>query len=377
MKRILIIYATYGNGHKIVANYIKDSFKNKNKDLEIMTIDILDYCSLFINTFSKKLFEKTMFSKIPVIWELIYKFYNNKYRSIGTKKMCYRLYDKNNLRKIIKDFNPQVIISTHFFGSILIEKYKKDNLINSKLYTIITDYELHEFWTKAYKSETAIIVSNKEMKKELLQKGVPKEKVKVFGIPLSDDFNNELDKDDLRRKFKLKKQKTILFFGGGNNSNSSFIYLKKLLAYDDYFNIIFIAGNNSKLKNSVTKLVKKNKCQNVKILGYTNKVYEYMTASDLVITKPGGLTITECLYLQKPMLIINRNAGQEKGNYKYLVKNKLAIKTSNSYKFNKYLRQLAYNDKILNNLNNSLKKYGKKQSMDDLYNLIIDKKNSK
>ena len=147
-KKILIVYATYGNGHKIVANYIKDSFKSKNKDLDIKTIDILDYSSPFIKTMSKKLFEKTMFSKIPIIWELIYKFYNNKYRSIGTKKLCYNLYDKINLRKLVSDFNPDVVISTHFFGSILMEKYKKNELINSDLYTIVTDYELHEFWIK-------------------------------------------------------------------------------------------------------------------------------------------------------------------------------------------------------------------------------------
>lgn len=371
-KRILVVYATYGNGHRIVAEYIKKSFKKKDENISVKTIDILDYSSPFIKTVSKKIFEKTMFSKIPIIWELIYKFYNNKYRSIGTKKMCYKLYDKNNLRKEVVKYKPDVVISTHYFGSMLMEKYKKEGLINSKLYTIITDYEIHEFWTKSFKSEEAIIVSNKEMKNDLLKKGISRNKIKVYGIPLSDNFMQDLDIDDLKRKLKLDNdRKTILFFGGGNNSKSSLAFLKKALNYDANFNILFIAGKNKELKNKVTKLAKENNCKNIKILGYVNNVYEYMYASDLVVTKPGGLTVTECLYLHKPMLIINRNAGQEKGNYKYLVKNKFAIKTSHPYKFAKYLKEIANNDKILKNMQKALKKYGQKHALDDLFNLIM------
>ncbi len=167
-KRILVVYATYGNGHRIVAEYIKKSFKKKDENISVKTIDILDYSSPFIKTVSKKIFEKTMFSKIPIIWELIYKFYNNKYRSIGTKKMCYKLYDKNNLRKEVVKYKPDVVISTHYFGSMLMEKYKKEGLINSKLCTIITDYEIHEFWTQSIKSEESIFLTNKAMKNDLL-----------------------------------------------------------------------------------------------------------------------------------------------------------------------------------------------------------------
>ena len=125
------------------------------------------------------------------------------------------------------------------------------------------------------------------------------------------------------------------------------------------------------LTEKIDKLAKENNCKNIKILGYVNNVYEYMYASDLVVTKPGGLTVTECLYLHKPMLIINRNAGQEKGNYKYLVKNKFAIKTSHPYKFAKYLKEIANNDKILKNMQKALKKYGQKHALDDLFNLIM------
>ena len=170
IKKILIPYATYGNGHKVVANYIKERFEKKNPDIEIETLDILDYATPFMRKVSKGLFEKTMFAKNPIIWELIYRFYNHKFRSLGMRKLCYHLFDNAKMRSKIEEYNPDIIISTHFFASILASKYLKNNLIQSKLYTVITDYEVHEVWTKSFKYEEAIIVSNKEMSKEDLLK---------------------------------------------------------------------------------------------------------------------------------------------------------------------------------------------------------------
>lgn len=369
IKKILVPYATYGNGHKIVANYIKTSFLNKNDNLIIKTIDLLDYTTPFMKRFSQTLFEKTMFAKRPVIWDLVYRFYNHNIQAKGLKYIAYQLFDKDSLRKEIIDFNPDVIISTHYFASMIVAKYKKKNLINSKLYTIITDYELHEAWINTINDEEAVIVSNKDIRNEILKKGVSKEKVKVFGMPLSDSFINT---NIYKEKLKLDKEKiTILFFGGGNNSKVSIPFFKKLINEKYNFNIIFIAGNNKKIKKKVTKIVKEFEIKNVKIIGFTKRVNDYMNASDLVITKPGGMTISECIFMQKPMLLINRSAGQEKGNYKYLLKKKYALKASNIYKFNRYLKKINKDPSILEKMKNNMKNENKKKATDELYRLII------
>ena len=369
-KTVLVLYATYGNGHRMVANYIKEYF-NKLDDINVEIVDLLDYASPFAKKATLKLFEKTMFVKLPIIWEILYKFYDNKYRSIGIRKVCYKLFDKDRLRKKINSLNPDVIISTHYFGSIMAAKYKKEGLIDSKLYTIITDYEIHEFWIKSYKYEETIVVSTKEMRKDLISRNIPKEKIKVFGIPISDNFDLDLDKADLKRKYKVDNDKiTILFFGGGNNSTSCLPFFKKLVMNSKNFNIIFIAGNNHDIKQKAMRVAKDYRTSNIKILGYVNNVYEYMMASDLIISKPGGLTVSECLFLQKPMLIINRNAGQEKGNYKYLVKNGYAIKASTPKKFLKYINILDNNHKFIEKMTKNLIKRNKKSSIDELYKLI-------
>lgn len=371
-KKILVPYATYGNGHKSVARYIEEYFTKQDENIEVLSIDLLDYTSLFIRVVSKKIFEKTMFSRLPILWEIIYKFYNNKYRSIGTKKMCYSFFDRKKLREKVKDFNPDIVISTHFFGSILFSKYKKIGFINAKLYTIITDYELHEFWLKSLKYETAVIVSNQQMKKQLLKRGISSDKIKVYGIPLSDNFSHKFDVPKLKKKFKIKSNKTIiLFFCGNNNSLTSLPFVKKLLKYSESFYIILITGKNNKLKAKINKLGIDVKDKDVKVLGYVNDVYEYMSISDIIITKPGGLTVSECLVLQKPMILINHNAGQEKGNYKYLVHQKYALKASNPYKFNKCLKLIQKDPKIIKKMKYQILKDKKDSAIKQLYNLVM------
>ncbi len=372
IKKILIPYATYGNGHKVVANYIKDNFKQKNPDIKVETLDILDYATPFMRKVSKGIFEKTMFAKNPFLWEFIYRFYNHKFRSLGMRRLCYHLFDNDKLRHKMQEFNPDIIISTHFFASILASRYIRYNLINSKLYTVITDYEVHEAWTKASNVEEAIIVSNKEMRSELLERGVPKNKIKVFGIPLSDAFCEQLDSKECKKKLKLDNgQITILFFGGGNNSSVSLPFLEKLIMGDYKVNVVFIAGRNNELRKKVSDLVKKNNIANIQVLGFVDKVKEYMVASDLVITKPGGLTVTECLFLQKPMLLINKSAGQEKANYKFLVKNKYALKASNPKEFGIYLDKISKNPKILDVMSKNMGKEKKKKAIDELYSLVM------
>ena len=118
------------------------------------------------------------------------------------------------------------------------------------------------------------------------------------------------------------------------------------------------------LKNKLTT-------KNIQVLGFVDGVKEYMTASDLVITKPGGLTVTECLFLKKPMLLINKSAGQEKANYKYLVKNKFALKASNPKEFGTYLTKIAKNPQILKKMSDNMGQDKKKTAIDELYSLVM------
>ena len=241
------------------------------------------------------------------------------------------LFNNSYLKKKILDFNPDLVISTHYFCSTIISKFKNKNLIDSKLITIVTDYEAHEFWLENEKCEDFIILGNSLEKRELIKKGFDKKKIKDIGIPLSDEFNKKIyNKEKTLRKYKLDvSKKTLVFFCSRGRITSS--YVKELVKHQLNYNILIITGNNSKLRTQLKELIKQFGLSDAKILGYVNNIPELLNIADLIVTKPGGATVTECLYFNVPMLFIGKHSGQEKANARYLVGQKCALSVSNQF----------------------------------------------
>lgn len=373
-KRILITYATYGSGHLAVAKYIEDYFRKQNPDFEILSLDLLKYAIPVIGEISR-IVSDTVVLKFPVICDLHSKiFYNKITNSLFDVKINVKLFDSKKLKKVISDFNPDITVSTHFYGSTLIAKYNKAGLIKSKLITIITDYKAHELWLKNYKSENAIIVPCKEAKRHLIENWpeVDQKMIKNFGIPIFNRMENNLNYDELLKKHHVKNDLPIITFFGGSSyaTSNSFQYFRKLVKSNVKAYIFFVAGNATGLKEKAEKLVKKHKAKNIKVLGYVNNVPEYMTMSDFIITKPGGILINECIYFAKPMLLINGGGGQEKDNYKYLVKKGFAIRANSTFTFAKYLEHLTTNKQILEMMKDNVLSYENKEAIIKLYNLV-------
>ena len=150
------------------------------------------------------------------------------------------------------------------------------------------------------------------------------------GIPLSNRFLAHYDKEKTLSEFGLKSDKTtVLFFAGGEygfGKDNTFKILKSLIENFPYMQVIAIAGKNEKMKERFDNLVAEtNSGENVKVLPYTNKVPELMSVSDLVISKPGGLTTTESLASGLPIIVINPIPGQEQENAEFLEKNKVGV----------------------------------------------------
>lgn len=367
MKKILIMYASYGTGHKKIAEYIEFYFKN-NGNFEIETIDILKMSTPFLGILSQKTFEKINFS-IPYLWDLLYNTFNRKIHLFPKKTIILSIFKNKKLKKKIMDFNPDLVISTHYFCSTIISHYKTKNRINSKLITVVTDYEAHEFWLENEKYEDYLIIGNSIEKRELIRKGFARKKIKDIGIPLSEDFNkNNYNKEKTFKNYKLdSNKKTLVFFcSRGRITNS---YVKELVKTNLEYNILIVTGNNYRLKNKIKKVKKQFGISNAKILGYINNVPELLNIADLIITKPGGATVTECLYFNVPMLFIGRHSGQEKANAKYLVKQKCAIVATNPFEMLNKINMLFNDEKKLEKLKKNTKKVNKKNSMKKLFDI--------
>ena len=360
MKKILILYATYGSGHQAVSNYIKDYITNKSSDFEVLTLDILKYAKPIVGPLSKSMGEALVL-KTPLLWDIIFKVANHKVISEVSLDTTVKMFETKCLKKMIIDFKPDLIICTHYYASTLIGNMKMNKEIYTKMVSIQTDFAAHEWFLRNYKYEDAIIVPCKEAKKALLEKrpDIKKNKIKNFGIPIYNRFNDEIDNTKLFKKFNVNETKIIAtFFGGGIYKTSTvYPYFKRLVKEGFNGTLYFITGNAKDLRVKAQKLVKKYHADNIKVLGYVNNVPEYLMISDYIISKPGGSIINECLYFGRPMVLITKNGGQEKENYKYLVRKRFAVKINNPYLFARYLKNLNSSDIVLNKMKNNVQSY--------------------
>lgn len=214
------------------------------------------------------------------------------------------------------------------------------------------------------------------MKDYLISKNISESKVFVTGIPISSRFLKTYDKKEILNEFNLEEnKKTILFFAGGEfglGKNRTLQIFENLIKNFENIQVIAIAGKNEKMKLHFESIVKEyNREKNVRVLEYTNKVPELMAISDLVISKPGGLTTSESLASNLPMIIINPIPGQEEENAEFLESKGTGIwirKNDSPYEI---FKDLFSNTTKLDNLKNNTKILAKKHSTEDICKILF------
>ncbi len=371
-KKVLVIYARYGSGHKSIAEYVAKYLMEHNPKMEVLLFDMTPYGNA-LGKLSIKLWDWVCHKRHEKIFDTVYELMDHKITSLGNRKTAKQSYDNLELRQVISEFNPDVTISTHFFCSNMIAYYNELGLTHSKIYTIITDYRTHEFWTSNKKYEDGYIVGNEVVKEELIQRGMDPKKIYPYGLPLNINKINHLDDPNvIQKRYNLNPHlKTILFFGGSAlGSMYYYDYLKELLKLNLDINIVFICGKNTKLKDKCDKLKMKKGYSNLKVLGYSTDVLNLMKVSDLVISKPGGATVTECLEMRVPMVLVPGVGGQEKYNARFIMKKRYGFKVKGLHSFKKTILKINNNPSILDKTKERLLKLDNNHAVEKINNLI-------
>ena len=373
MKKVIIFYASYGGGHLSAARSIKENIETNYEDIDVKLIDCMEYVNKTVNKITTKAYSE-MAKKAPKTWGRVYwKSQKGPLAQISTtsnKILSIKLY------KLLKDFEPNLIVSTHPFGSQMCAYLKKHGKLNAKIATVMTDYAPHDQWLVFNKYVDYYFVSHDGMKKELHEKGIPNEKIFATGIPLSNKFLLKYDKPTILKSFDLSPdKKTVLFFGGGEfglGKTQTFKIFKSFVECPENIQIVAISGKNQKMKEAFENLVESlNKKDSVKILEYTNQVPELMSISDLVVTKPGGLTTTESLASGLPIVVINPIPGQEEENATYLEENKVAIWLKKDDNVEAILKDLFSNPEKMQEMKIRARLLAKKNSTKDICKILL------
>lgn len=373
MKKIMIFYAAFGGGHLSAARSIKEYIEANYTDIEVKLVDCMEYTNKVFNKVTTTAYSE-MAKKAPRTWGKVY--WKSQKGPLAHISTASNKALSIKLNKLLKDFQPSLIISTHPFATQMCAYLKKSGKLNAKIATVMTDYAPHDQWLVFNHFVDYYFVSHDGMKKELHEKGIPNEKIFATGIPLSNKFLLKYDKSQILENFGLSPdKKTVLFFGGGEfglGKTQTYRIFKSFLECHENIQIVAIAGRNQKMKENFEDLVEElHKQDNVKILEYTNKVPELMSISDLVVTKPGGLTTTESLASGLPIVVINPIPGQEEENAAYLEENKVAIWIRKDDNVEEILNNLFENPDKMQEMKIRARLIAKKNSTKDICNILL------
>ena len=314
IKKILFVSCSAGMGHDRAAEALYLTCQKLYPQIQCQLLNIAD-C---VGPQTKKVFTSSydkLVNNQPWLYGLIFKLTDNQFWTKLAYLLSFIFYPlAKQINQQIIDFNPDVIISTHFYTGYILSKK-----ITTPLYTVITDYypKVHKIWLAPKVSQFFLALT--QIKQELDKR---KLNSVASGIPIHPSFGQKIDKEKTKNTWGLNANwPTILFMPTIKGKINIFKAVKTILDGMKKINLIIITGkNNQNLfeKLSTTKNTTNN-LQNLLILRQTKQVADLMKIADIIITKAGGLTLSECLHLQKPTIIINSIPGQETHNANYFI----------------------------------------------------------
>ncbi len=313
MKKILILSISTGGGHHEVARNLRIGFEKMGDQVKVS--NALEVVNPDVDAVVSKSYS-ILADKMPRLYGKIYYTSSKKPAKQMIAQTLSTISTHKNY-KSLKEYNPDLVITTHPFPIPIIARLKKRGKITIPLISIITDF----FPNSLYIDENvdAYVVGSFYTKQSLINFGVPKDKIFPYGIPIKEDFFAQSTKQP-------HETINLLLAGGSMGMSGIETILEKLMELDERFRIEVLCGNNNKLRD---KLLQRYSYAIVDgrltIHGFTNDVSRIMDHTDLMITKPGGLTTSECMKKGLPMVIPYYIPGQEEENLEFLLKENVAL----------------------------------------------------
>lgn len=375
MKKILIIYATAGVGHAKAAFAVKKAFDEVAlQDVRVVLIDSLTYMTSYFRK-SYLSYYLLMITRLSNIWGFFY-FVTNNYFVYQVVKFARRYMNWLHSRafvRYLKNFDADVIISTHFLANEVISNLKSKGLLRAKLITVITDYRLHSFWVAP--NIDCYVVGSEEAKADLRKFHVKPGRVHVFGIPVEPVFGRPSDRQELLRTFGLEADRSTILVVGGGFGIGPIEQIVKILdaAGGERLQSLVICGYNEALRRRIDAM-RHDLGMPVKAYGFVNNMHEFMTVSDFLISKSGGLTATEALVKDLPLVIIAPIPGQESRNSDFLVAHGAAVKVKRVGRIRGLIESFIADPGELARMKDAIKKVARPRSAFDIVDLALERK---
>ncbi|MBO1515630.1 diglucosyl diacylglycerol synthase [Metabacillus bambusae] len=346
--KVLILTAKYGNGHVQVAK----TLENKCKELGFEKVVVCNLYSESFPVFSE--ITQYLYLKSFSIGKQFYRLFYYGVDKIYNKRMM-NLYFKmghKRLHQIVTSEQPDMIINT--FPMIVVPEYRRKTGTVIPTFNVLTDFCLHRIWV--HENIDKYYVATNHVKEKLIQLGIHPGTVNVTGIPIRSQFEDEISKNEIYTKYKLdSSKKTLLIMAGAHGVLKNVKELcQSFISKSDNIQTVVVCGNNTLLKESLEPLTHSNPEQ-IKVLSYVERVDELYRIASCMITKPGGITLTEATALGVPVILFKPVPGQEKENAHFFEDNNAAIIVNQIEDISEEVHKLLENEHRLDQMKMNIK----------------------
>lgn len=322
MKRVCIFHISQFGGHSKAAQNLKEALLFRNPHMEIVTLNSLGY---FYPRGEKiiNFIYITIIKYFPRLWGKAYDRKKVMAALAPWRKLIHR-FTFRKLSHLIKEHRPDCFVATQAFPCGLIADFKERKNLAIPLVGIVTDYHPNRFWVHPFVDR--YVVACQEAKETLLKAGIDGQKIKIFGIPISVKFLTTYPKERISRELQFRDNlPSVLIMGGELGLGPIKLIARKLDDLDYEFQMIVVCGRNKSLYNWFIKN-KQIFRKPIFIFSYINYIHKIMDFSDIIITKGGGITISEALAKGLCMIVTNPIPGQEEKNVDYLLKKQALVR---------------------------------------------------
>ena len=366
-KRVLLLYISQVSGHRHGAVAIQKSLKALNPDCEIRSLNGFGYTYPLMEKIVNTAYMGVI-KRAPRIWEYLY---DNPKVIKASRKIKESIHKSSHkkFKPLFDEFKPDVVVCTQAFPCGMVADYKSSNNLPVKVIGVLTDFAPHLYWL--HEGVDYYVVPSESAQKRYVNEGIKENQIKVFGIPIRKKFAERLDRNSIAQKLHLDIDvPTILVMGGGQGLGPMKEAVKSLVKLSRPLQIIVIAGTNVKLVRWIKKIQHKS-LKKIIVYEYSNNVDELMEFSTVIISKPGGMTTSECLAKGLPMVIVDPIPGQEERNADFLVKNGIAIRSDDKRKIGETVQKLLNDPEKLQSMREAAFKYGKPHAAEDIARLVL------
>ncbi len=323
--KILITYASAGAGHRMAAEALYSGLKLLG-ETEVEKIDVLDYTGRVFRRAYPAVYI-LLVRKFPFLWGVFFKMMNSRRLAFFVRplRIIMNRWNGRRLEEYILRTKPDVLLNAHFFSAEIGARLRREGRYQGRSVCVVTDFGVHRFWVN--EGTDYYLGASDYTQQELLRLGVTPEKIKVFGIPVSPDFGHLPGQAEIRKRLNLSPDKfTVLITSGGFAVGPITEVADKLDKIDLSLQVLVVCGKNKEL---YALLQKRGYGSNIRLYGYVDKMSDFMAGADLIVSKSGGLTVSESLAAGLPLFVISPIPGQEKENIDFLEKNGAGLRIEN------------------------------------------------